>query len=160
MNRPIRKNKKDAYDGDHNTVSAYDNMEHHAYLPKYDEDFGRPYADFEGAQINSIAQRRSKDAYDFDHNTVSPYDNLEHHAYLPKYDEDFGNPLAGFECAQLGSYAQKRINKNKRDMYDHDPTTASPYDAMEVHNHVDKYEKDQEAWGYPNDLAQVHHQRR
>ena len=55
MTRPNKKNKKDAYDGDHTTVSPYDNMEHHTYLPKYDEDCGNPMAGFEGAQINSMA---------------------------------------------------------------------------------------------------------
>ena len=101
--------RKDAYDGDHNTVSPYDAMEHHEHLDPYDKDFGNPLAGFEGAQISSMAQRRKfinkRDAYDFDHNTVSPYDAMEHHAHLDKYDKDFGNPLAGFEGAQISAMA-------------------------------------------------------
>ena len=93
-----------------------------------------------------MGQRRKnmnrKDAYDGDHNTVSPYDNMEKHEHLDKYDKDFGNPLAGWEGAQISAMAQRRRNKYKKDMYDFDPQTVSPYDGMEIHKYVDKYEKD------------------
>ena len=71
-----RKNThKDAYDLDPNTVSPYDAAEQHAYLPKYDEDFGNESnpKNFEGAQIGTLMAhiKNKKDMYDNDSNTVS-----------------------------------------------------------------------------------------
>jgi len=144
--RGNRSYKRDAYDGDSNTASPYDAMEQHQYLKKYDEDFGNPLAGFEGAQISSMAQRRryknKRDAYDGDSNTVSPYDAMEHHHYLKKYDEDFGNPLSGFEGAQISAMAQRRTLKNRKDAYDGDANTVSPYDAMEHHQYLKRYDED------------------
>ena len=80
------KSKKDAYDGDSNTVSPYDAMEQHAHLDKYDKTFGDPNAGFEGVQVSQLAQRHHKDSYDSDPNTVSPYDAMEQHEHLDKYD--------------------------------------------------------------------------
>ena len=34
------------------------------------------------------------------------------------------------------------IQRTKKDAYDFDPTTVSPYDNMEHHEHLDKYDKD------------------
>ena len=76
---------------------------------------------------------------------------MEHHEHLDKYDKDFGNPLSGFEGAQIGTMMAKIASK--KDAYDHDPTSVSPYDGQEVHNYVDKYQKD---YGIENDLSQVH----
>ena len=91
------KTKPDAYDGDTNTVSQYDAMQQHKYLPKYDEDYGKPFAGFEGAQIESKMNRGAKpDMYDGDKDTVSPYDGMEQHKYVDKYQKDYGieNDLA------------------------------------------------------------------
>ena len=86
------------YDGDTNTVSPYDAMKQHKYLPRYDEDYGKPYVDFEGAQIGTLMAKIEgrKDVYDGDRATVSPYDGMEVHQYVPKYEKDYGieNDLA------------------------------------------------------------------
>lgn len=61
---------------------------------------------------------------------MSPYDAAEQHAYLPKYDEDFGSDgIAKFEGVQTGTLMSHI--KNKKDAYDNDSNTVSPYDAME-----------------------------
>ena len=110
-------------------------------------------ANFEGVQIGTLMEaiKRKKDAYDNDSNTVSPYDAMKQHAYLPKYDETFGKPYVDFEGAQIGSLMSKIEARKKPDAYDGDTTTVSPYDGMEKHNYVDKYQKD---YGIENDLAQ------
>ena len=65
----IKGAKPDAYDGDKDTVSVYDGMEHHAYVDKYQKDYGIE---------NDLAQKPHKpDAYDGDKDTVSPYDAEE-----------------------------------------------------------------------------------
>lgn len=136
----IKKNM-DNYDGDSNTVSPYDAMKQHKYLPKYDEDFGKPYANFEGVQIGTLMKEirsrkaPSRDAYDDDPTTVSPYDAEEQNPYLDKYSKD------------VTGLAQKK----KPDAYDGDKDTVSVYDGMTKHEYVDKYAKD---YGVENDLAQ------
>jgi len=46
--------------------------------------------------------------------------------------------------------AQRRNHKYRKDAYDGDLATVSPYDGMEKNEYVDKYEKD---FGVENDLA-------
>ena len=149
---------RDAYDLDPHTVSPYDAMEQHAYLPKYDEDFGVDFnpAKFDGVQTGFLAQRakRSRDNYDNDPNTVSPYDAMEQHQHLDKYDKTFGTNQ--FEGVQIGVLMReiKAKNNGKRDNYDGDKNTVSPYDAMEQHAPLGKY--DDEAWADKNEeFAQI-----
>ena len=88
-----------------------------------------------------VKKSTTRDAYDLDPSTVGPYDAMEQHEYLPKYDEDYGvdfNP-AKFEGVQIGTLMEKV--KRARDNYDGDSNTVSPYDAMEQHAHLDKYDK-------------------
>lgn len=71
---------KDVYDHDPTTVSQYDAMEHHEHLDRYDQNFGNPLANFEGAQLvqkNKPNWKCGKDAYDLDPTSVSPYDDME-----------------------------------------------------------------------------------
>jgi len=75
---------------------------------------------------------------------VSPYDAMDQD---PK-SETYGSATYGF--AQKSA---KPTKKAKQDAYDSDRNTVSPYDGMEVHAHIDKYEKD---YGIENDLAQKH----
>ena len=70
---------RDSYDLDPNTVSPYDSMQQHKYLPKYDEEYGNEEAfNFQGVQTSSTVNKnkRSNDSYDGDSNTVSPYDAM------------------------------------------------------------------------------------
>jgi len=72
----------DQYDNDSNTVSPYDAMQQHQRIDKYDKDFGKPYVDFEGAQIGTLmaeikGRRGQPDVYDKDPDTVSIYDHMD-----------------------------------------------------------------------------------
>jgi len=72
-------------------------MQQHKYLPKYDEDFGKPFINFSGVQIGTLMQtinaKHSKpDAYDGDKATVSVYDGSENYGYQDKYKGDFTMP--------------------------------------------------------------------
>lgn len=63
----MQRNKKDAYDGDENTVSTYDEM--HQYK-KFDWGVDGVKSAY------GLVQKNRKDAYDGDENTVSPYDDM------------------------------------------------------------------------------------
>ena len=66
----MRLGRADAYDGDHDTVSQYDDMEQHKKFDWGVEGLKSAYG---------LNQRHSADAYDGDHDTVSPYDDMEQH---------------------------------------------------------------------------------
>lgn len=66
----MNRNRKDAYDGDEDTVSQYDDMEQHKKF-----DWG--VEGLKSAYGLSQKHRGSKDAYDGDEETVSPYDDME-----------------------------------------------------------------------------------
>lgn len=57
---------------------------------------------------------------------------------MPRYDKDFGKN--NFEGVQIGTLMEKI--KNKKDAYDNDSNTVSPYDAMEQHPYLPRYDKD------------------
>ena len=125
-----QKKARDAYDGDHDTVSPYDDM--HQYKTG---DFGVPKDDFEGAQIGSLIFKHKRDAYDGDEDTVSPYDDMEQHK---KFDW-------GVEAGQPGSKSAFSLNQKQvksRDEYDGDHDTVSQYDHMD---HFRKFD-----WGVPS----------
>ena len=76
-----------------------------------------------------------KDAYDLDPHTVSPYDDMTHHkpwtneerkAWFDQVHDHEKNKYQIFD-AQLDS--QALVQRGKKDAYDYDPNTASPYDA-------------------------------
>ena len=62
--------RRDAYDGDHDTVSPYDDMEQRAKF-----DWGVPAGEPGSKSPWSLQQKHSKDMYDGDKNTVSQYDS-------------------------------------------------------------------------------------
>ena len=68
----LHRNKRDAYDGDEDTVSQYDDMEQHKKF-----DWG--VDGVKSAYGLNQKSRGSKDAYDGDENTVSQYDDMEQH---------------------------------------------------------------------------------
>lgn len=122
---------RDAYDGDQDTVSPYDDM--HQYMPG---DFGVPKEDFDGAQIGAFNIKVKKDEYDGDHDTVSPYDDMPQ---FKKFDW-------GVEAGQPGSKSAFSLNQQKKavkakDEYDGDRDTVSQYDNMP---HYKKFD-----WGVP-----------
>lgn len=69
----MNRSRKDAYDGDEDTVSQYDDMEQHKKF-----DWG-----VEGGSKSAYGlvqkHRSSRDAYDGDEETVSQYDDMEQH---------------------------------------------------------------------------------
>ena len=78
LNSKLRmlRNKHDAYDGDEDTVSQYDDMEQHK---KFDWGTGANH-DANGKKVYFGQRLRNKlDAYDGDEDTVSQYDDMEQH---------------------------------------------------------------------------------
>ena len=76
----MHRNRKDAYDGDENTVSPYDDMHQ---FKKFD--WG---VDGGSKSAFGLVQRKRGDAYDGDENTVSPYDDMEQHKKFDWGQED------------------------------------------------------------------------
>ena len=70
INENMRLGRADAYDGDHDTVSPYDDMEQHKKFDWGVEGLKSAYG---------LSERNKADAYDGDHDTVSPYDDMEQH---------------------------------------------------------------------------------
>lgn len=131
----INRTKGDAYDGDQDTVSPYDDMEQHKKF-----DWG-----VEGLKSAYGLQQRS-DAYDGDHDTVSPYDDMEQHK---KFDWGVEGLKSAYGLAQpkvnTDEFIQEQAevnfllsqHRNKKDAYDGDHDTVSPYDDMEQHKKFD-----------------------
>ena len=75
----MQRNKGDAYDGDHDTVSQYDDM--HQYK-KFDWGVDGVKSAY------GLVQRARKDSYDGDHNTVSQYDDMHQYKKFDWGQED------------------------------------------------------------------------
>mgnify|MGYP000945106480 CR=1 FL=1 len=69
-NVELGRSKRDAYDGDTDTVSPYDDMEQHKKFDWGVEGLKSAYG---------LNQKNRRDAYDGDSDTVSPYDDMEQH---------------------------------------------------------------------------------
>lgn len=79
---------------------------------------------------------RNKDAYDLDPETVSPYDSMDQHKpwtneqrkdWFKKKSEHDEHKYKIFDDAQISS--ENLVQRTKKDAYDYDGTSASPYDA-------------------------------
>jgi len=72
-----------------------------------------------------------RDEYDGDSNTVSQYDAMDHHqTWTNKERQDYFENRAE-HVNKYGSFIQNKHQhrQSKRDAYDFDPTSASPYDS-------------------------------
>ena len=84
--------KKDEYDGDHDTVSQYDDMEQHHYSgPPAPDATPNPWA-VPGSNSYPSSFAQNRDNYDKDPHSVSEYDAGELHQYMPRPPKDAPEP--------------------------------------------------------------------
>lgn len=76
-----------------------------------------------------------KDAYDLDPHTVSPYDDMTHHKTWTNeerkawFDQVHDHQKNKYQIFDVQLDSQNYVQRGKKDAYDYDPTTASPYDS-------------------------------
>ena len=92
------------------------------------------------SQKHNLDGKLRKDAYDLDPTTVSPYDAMDQNQPWTneqrkdwfKMKTEHDKDTYKIFNAQLDS--KSLVQRSRKDAYDFDPTTVSPYDAMDQHH--------------------------
>ena len=71
---------------------------------------------------------------------ISQYDAMEDHSYIKPFDKNFGAPAPNTFEGLTQDLHQRNKPHSKKDAFDGDSDTVSPYDGMELHEHLGRYD--------------------